>query len=342
MPRKPDPGSGVNVTRDFVALPKAEVHVHLEGCFEIEDIVRLAEANDEPLPRPRDQLLDPGGGLTAFLQLLDWICGLVRTNEQLATAAYNFSRRMAASGVGYADVIVNPTHWGHWHRDIPGMIAALDVGFAAAERDGLAPAGLCLSLLRTQSAEDSIELVSILTSLRHPRVVALSIDGNESAAGRTGPRFAEAFRRAGEAGLKRTVHAGESSGADGVWDAVLFLGADRIDHGIRAVEDEKLVALLAERQIPLGVCPSSNLTLGLYRTLADHPIEKLRRAGVPVSINTDDPALLGLRLENEYARCAEAFHWSDDDIRDVARTSIAASFSSPHVKRKLETALAAW
>jgi adenosine deaminase len=330
------------VNRDFVALPKAEVHIHLEGCFEIDDIVRLAEANNEPLPRPRDRLLHAGGGLTGFLQFLDWICGLVRTTEQLAQAAYSFSRRMAASGVGYADVIVNPTHWGHWRRDIPGMIAALDAGFAAAERDGLPPSGLCISLLRSQSAEESIELVSIICSLRQPRVVALSIDGNESAAGRTGPRFAEAFQRAGEAGLKRTVHAGESSGADGVWDAVQLLGADRIDHGIRAVEDEKLMAFLAERRIPLGVCPSSNVTLGLYRTLADHPIEKLRRAGVPVSINTDDPALLGLRLENEYARCAEAFAWSDDEIRNIAQTSIAASFALPEVKRRLGTALAAW
>jgi len=100
------------------------------------------------------------------------------------------------------------------------MIAGLDAGFASAEKDGLPPAGLCISLLRTQSAEEAIELVTSLTALRHPRVTALSIDGNETAAGRTGPRFAEAFRRAGVAGLKRTVHAGESSDASGVWDAV--------------------------------------------------------------------------------------------------------------------------
>lgn len=330
------------MTRDFIALPKAEVHIHLEGCFEVDDIVSLAEAAGEPLPRPAERLLEFETGLSEFLRFLDWICGLVRTREQLVALAYGFSRRMWASGAGYADVIINPTHWEHWRRRIPALIEALDEGFAEAKRDGFAPVGLCISLLRAQTAEEGIELVETLAALRHPRVVALSIDGNETAAGRTGPRFAEAFRRAGAAGLRRTVHAGESSGPDGVWDAIEMLGADRIDHGVRAIEDPVLVELLAERRIPLGICPSSNVTLGLYKTYAEHPLERLRRAGVPVSINTDDPALLGLKLEQEYARCAEAFGWSDMEIRDVARTSIEASFADAAVKRRLLEALASW
>ena len=140
--------------------------------------------------------------------------------------------------------------------------------------------GLCVSLLRTQSASAAAELVDALVALRHSRVVALSIDGNEAAAGRTGPRFAEAFRRAGAAGLGRTVHAGESSGPEGVRDAIELLGADRIDHGVRAIEDPELVALLADRRIPLGVCPTSNLKLGVCPSIDAHPIDRLRRAGV--------------------------------------------------------------
>lgn len=294
------------------------------------------------MPRPRERLLEWEGGLSGFLQFLDWICGLVRTKEQLAQSAYRFARRMQGSGVRYADVIVNPTHWHHWRHRLPDMIEGLDAGFKAAEQDGLPPAGLCISLLRTQTAAEAIELVELLAARRHPRVVALSIDGNEAAAGRTGPRFSEAFQKAGAAGLKRTVHAGESSGPDGVWDAVELLHADRIDHGIRAIEDARLVALLAERRIPLDVCPASNVTLGLYPTLADHPIEKLRKAGIPVSINTDDPALLGLRLENEYARCADAFHWAAADIREIAQNSVAASFAPPDVKRAVAADIAAW
>jgi adenosine deaminase len=326
----------------YITLPKAEVHVHLEGCFEIDDIVGLARENGVSLPRPRAQLLDFGGGLGAFLEFLDFICGLVRTPAQLAALARRFSERLAANGTRYADLIVNPTHWRHWSQRVPELIDALDAGFAGAEQDGLPEVRLCISLLRTQSADEAIKLVELLAALRHPRVVALSIDGNEAAAGRTGTRFAEAFRRAGAAGLKRTVHAGESSGPEGVRDALELLGADRIDHGVRAVEDPALVALLAERQIPLGICPSSNVTLGLYPGLAAHPIDRLRRAGVPVSVNTDDPALLGVTLAGEYESCAKAFDWSADDVRSIARTSIEASFAPAATKRDLLAELAAW
>jgi adenosine deaminase len=323
------------------ALPKAEVHVHLEGCFEAALLEQWARKFGEPMPRPRDSLFR-FEGLADFLHFLDWACGLVRTREELAEAAYAFSQRLAASGAGYGDLIFNPTHWKPWHGRLPEMIDALDAGFRAAEQDGLPPVGLCVSLLRTQSAEAAAELVEILVKLRHPRVVSLSIDGNEAATGRTGPRFAEAFRRAGAAGLKRTVHAGESSGPEGVRDAIELLGADRIDHGVRAIEDPSVVALLVDRRIALGVCPTSNLKLGVVASIERHPIDRLRHAGVAVSVNTDDPALLETSLEREYALCRETFEWSDDDVRSVAHTSIDASFANDDVKTRLRDALSRW
>jgi adenosine deaminase len=322
-------------------LPKAEIHVHLEGCLEAAMLERWAAQADVAMPRPRERLLQ-FEGLADFLHFLDWACTLAATRERLAELAYGFCRRLAASGAGYADLIVNPTHWRAWQGRLPAMIDALDGGFRAAREDGLPEVGLCISLLRTQSADAAAELVDTLIALRHPRVVALSIDGNEAAAGRTGPRFAEAFRRAGAAGLRRTVHAGESSGPEGVRDAIELLGADRIDHGVRAIEDPELVALLADRRIPLGVCPTSNLKLGVYAAIDEHPIDRLRRAGVAVSINTDDPVLLGASLEGEYAMCSQAFGWSDDDLRALARNSIGASFANADVKAGLLEALARW
>jgi adenosine deaminase len=328
-------------TQRLQTLPKAEVHVHLEGCFEAALLEQWARKFGEPMPRPRESLFGLEG-LADFLHFLDWACGLVRTREELSQAAYAFSQRLAGSGAGYGDLIFNPTHWKPWHKRLPQMIDALDAGFRAAEQDGLPPVGLCVSLLRTQSADAAAELVDLLVQLRHPRVVALSIDGNEAAAGRTGPRFAEAFRRAGAAGLKRTVHAGESSGPEGVRDAIELLGADRIDHGIRAIEDPKVVALLVERRIALGVCPTSNLKLGVVASVAQHPIERLRQAGVAVSVNTDDPALLDTSRVREYALCRETFDWSDDDVWSVARTSIDASFANDDVKTRLRDALSCW
>ena len=323
------------------ALPKAEVHAHLEGCFEPSVLEQWATQAGVPMPRPRDQLLR-FEGLADFLHFLDWACGLASTSERLAELSYGFSRRLADNGAGYADVIVNPTHWTAWHGRLPAMIGAIDAGFAAAEQDGLPSVGLCVSLLRTQSSSGAAELVELLVALRHPRVVALSIDGNEAAAGRTGPRFAQAFRRAGAAGLRRTVHAGESSGPEGVRDAIELLGADRIDHGVRAIEDPELVALLAHRRIPLGICPTSNPTLGVYPSIEDHPIDRLRRAGVVVSINTDDPVLLEASLVGEYALCSQAFGWSDEVLRSLARNSIDASFANADIKAGLIRALSSW
>src|SRR5205085_10708581 len=138
--------------------------------------------------------------------------------------------------------------------------------------------------LRQQSSSEAVELVEWLVARRHPRIVALSIDGNEAAAGRTGPRFAEAFRTAARAGLHRTVHAGESSGPEGVRDALEFLLAERIDHGVRAIESPELVARLAEAHTPLDICPGSNVQPGLYPDRPSHPLDRLRRARVPVPI----------------------------------------------------------
>jgi adenosine deaminase len=327
--------------RALRALPKAEVHVHLEGCFESEQVERLARAAGVSLPRPPERLFEIEG-LAGFLDFLDWVCCLVTTPEQLARAAYAFCQREAAGGVGYADVIVNPTHWASWRTRIDDMIDALDQGFTEAEQDGLPPAGLCVSLLRLQSASEAAELVERLLERRHPRVVALSIDGDEVAAGRTGPRFAEAFQRAAARGLHRTVHAGESSGPEGVRDAIDLLLAERIDHGVRSVEDPDLTRELADRRIALGVCPTSNVALGLYPDLSGHPLEELRRAGVRVSVNTDDPTFLGTSIDREYAAAAAAFDWEADTVRAVARTSIEAAFCGDNVRQLMLAALDRW
>jgi adenosine deaminase len=323
------------------SLPKAEVHVHLEGCFEAATLERWAAEAGLAMPRARERLFE-FEGLSDFLHFLDWACGLANTTDRLAQLAYDFCRRLNEDGTGYADVIVNPTHWSAWRGRTKEMIEALDAGFASAERHGLPRVGLCVSLLRTQSAEEAIGLVDQLAAWRSPRVVALSVDGNEAAAGRTGPRFAAAFRKAGQAGFKRTVHAGESSGPEGVRDAIELLGADRIDHGVRAIEHDPVVALLAERGVALGICPTSNLVLKVYGTMDVHPLDRLRRAGVRVSINTDDPSLLGTNLPNEYEVAQRAYGWSDEILRELARTSIEASFADPPTKTRLLADLASW
>jgi adenosine deaminase len=166
-------------------------------------------------------------------------------------------------------------------------------------------------------------------------VVALSVDGDQAAAGRTGRRVAPQFSRARDAGLRTCAHAGESSGPEGVRDAVELLGATRIDHGVRAVEDPSLVAELVARGVPLDICPTSNVRLGVVESIRHHPVEPLRAAGVAVSLNTDDPLLFSTSVVGEYATCASAFGWDRATLAAIARTSIESSFAPPERRREL-------
>ncbi len=310
-------------------LPKAEVHLHLEGCVPPSWVGGGSGTGAAPAFTT----------LGEFLGHLDRSCAQVTRGEQLQHIAQAITARARESGAEHVDVIFNPSHWPAWKRDLGGFVRALDAGLAAGEEEHGVTSALCLSLLRTQPPEDSVGLVDWLLEKRPPRVVALSVDGNEAAAGPTGERFRPLFARARAAGLRTCAHAGESSGPDGVRDAVELLAAERIDHGIRAVEDAALVADLAARGTPLDVCPTSNVRLGVVPSMAAHPVERLRAAGVRVSVNTDDPQLFGTTVAGEYGACAAAFGWDRRILGEIARTSIESCFAPPDRRRELLGAL---
>lgn len=322
----------------YRGLPKAEVHVHLEGCIPPDLLADAAARLGAELPRWTPDL----GELTSFLAHLDASCRLLTEPGQVELLGYRFAQRLSADGTHYADVIINPTHWPAWAGRFEAFVEAFHKGASAAEADGHPPVALCPSLKRDQSGEDAMALVELLASMEHPRVVALSIDGNETTAGPTGERFAPAFARAAEVGLRRCVHAGESSGPNGVRDAIDLLHAERIDHGVRAIEDPSLVAELVERRIPLDVCPSSNRVLGLYPDAKAHPVERLRRAGVAVSVNTDDPQILGITLASEYYATATVHQWSTRTTATVAQTSIDACFAPDALRQAMTERLATY
>ncbi len=320
-----------------LGLPKADVHVHLEGCIPVDLLRRAALAQSAPVP-----VFDNSGGLRGLLDHLDASCALMVDPGMVRELAYRFARRCTWDGIVTADLIVNPTHWPSWSGRLEAFVDALDQGFVEAEADGHPRVRLLPSLRRDQSAGDALDLVDTLIGLAHPRVVGLSIDGDEAVVGPTAEQFAPAFERAAEAGLHRAVHAGESSGPGGVRDALDLLLAERIDHGVRAVEDPDVVAELAERRIPLDVCPMSNVVAGLHPNLHAHPVDQLRRAGVRVALGTDDPELLGTDLTHEYHATSAAHGWDHETAAAVARTSIEASFASDVLKAELVARLDAY
>lgn len=313
-------------------LPKIELHVHLEGTFNPARIRELAARAGERLPRPAEEMYVTTN-LAEFLVALDWVCGLVRDTETASEQAATFAHRLAAQGVVYAEVIVNPTHWAG--VDTPDLLAAVADGFERAHDDGGADCRLLPSILRAQSAGDALALVETILKLDHPRIIGLSIDGNEEAEGPgSSRRFVEAYDLARSSGLGATAHAGESSGPDGVRDALDLLGVSRIDHGVRSIDDPALVARLRDDQITLDVCLSSNCHL-VYPSIDDHPIRALTAAGVPITINTDDPDTLRVTLASELALAAGHLRWDVGELVESQRRAVRASFAPEERKAEL-------
>lgn len=322
------------ITAEWVrALPKAQTHVHVEGCIPMSVVEPAAlAAGDAELASGPPAL---SGGLGPFLGHLDRVCRLMTEPAQLEAIALHIARTARDQGALRTEAIVNPTHWPSWADRLGDFVDAFDRGFARAEAEGCPPVFLSISAKRTQTTEQALAIAQWIVDARHPRVVALSIDGNEAASGRTGERFAPAFELARDNGIHRCVHAGESSGPEGVIDALDLLHAERIDHGVRSIEDDALVARLAGERIPLGICLTSNLTLGVAETIAAHPAPALFAAGVAVTLNTDDPELFGSDLVSEYLLAATSFGWGRAQLGELARNSITATFAPDAEKARM-------
>lgn len=322
------------MTAFLTRLPKIELHVHLESTMPGELLERFAAEQGRSLPRPAAELYHCSAeDLSDFLSFLDKICSYVGTQADLAEVAERFSRESRRENILYTETILNPTHWPQF--TVPQIIAAVTEGFDRGQAAGGADCRFTLSLSRTQTAGEAMTLVEEMIRCRTPRLVGLSIDGNEALAGRTGERFAPAFAAAGAAGFGRTVHAGESSGPEGVRDALDLLGADRLDHGVRGAEDPALLERLAAERVPLNVCLTSNLTL-LYREAAEHPLKQLLDAGAVVTLNRDDPTFLGgLTLTEELRRAAEFAGMSRAELVECQMAAARAAFCGPEERAAL-------
>ena len=311
---------GIETIRSF---PKVELHVHVEACLSAERIAQLAGRFGVPMLRPTRALFDCST-LAEFLEVYEWWCDLLRTTEIAEQLAYDAAKQLSEDGVVYAEVLCGPRYWTHISRE--PLIEALAAGFERAHRDGHTDCGLVPSISREQSPEWAMGLVEWLAASGPGRVVGLGLDGNEALLGRTSPKFTEVYARAHEVGLGRTAHAGESSGPEGVWDALEHLHLDRVDHGVRSIEDPALLEHLATRGITLNVTPTSNVITGLYPDVEHHPVGPLVEAGVPVTINSDDPKAMKVTLSGEFAAVSRSLGWGLADVESATRRAIDAAF----------------
>ena len=310
----------IDVIRVF---PKVELHIHVEACLSAERITELAARFGVPMLRPAESLF-VYSALADFLEVYEWWCDLLRTTEIAEQLAYDAAVQLSEDGIVYAEVLCGPRYWTHLRRE--PLIEALAAGFERAHRDGHADCRLTPSISREQSAEWAMGLVEWLGASGPSRVVGLGLDGNEALLGRTSPKFSEVYARAGDLGFGRTAHAGESSGPEGVWDALEYLHLDRVDHGVRSIEDPALLEHLATGEITLNVTPTSNVITGLYPDVDHHPVGPLIEAGVPVTINSDDPKAMNVTLSGEFAEVSRSLGWSLGDVEAATRRAIDAAF----------------
>jgi adenosine deaminase len=326
--------------RDLRILPKAELHLHLEGSVRIETLRQLADRDGTPLPRGLDGDRWTFAGPMDFIGNYLELCNAFTTLEDFRRIAIECCEDLAATGVRYAEVVFSPgNHSRRLGDDWVGPIEAVLDGFAAGARDHGVSVQLCPDIVRDNGIADAERTVEAAIRFAGRGVVALNCAGSE----RTDVApFAPLFARARDAGLRSVPHAGEWAGPENVRATIEHLRPDRIGHGVRAAEDPALVQALAARTLPLEVCPISNVATGAYLDLAEHPFPMLRDAGVVVTLNSDDPSMFGAWLTEVFIAARDAWELSDQALADIARTGVDASFADDETKASLRSGITTW
>ena len=310
----------------ITGLPKAELHLHIEGTLEPEMMVALAARNRVAIPF---KTVEEVRAAYSFTQLQDFLdiyyagADVLRTEQDFHDLALAYFDRAAADGVVHAEIFFDPQT--HTDRGIPFQVVAdgLLAGMAAAQAKHGMTAQLILCFLRHLD-EDAAFATLKAADPWLDRIAGVGLDSSEM--GHPPEKFARVFAAAGAMGLKRVAHAGEEGPPDYVWQALDMLAIDRLDHGNRALEDPVLMARLARTGMTLTVCPLSNLKLCVVPDMAAHPIDAMLRAGLRATINSDDPAYFGGYIADNYRAAAAGRALSRADLVLLARNSFLGSF----------------
>ncbi len=325
----------MNSAGTIPGIPKAELHVHLEGTARPALIRALAARNGVSLP---DGLLadEDTFAWTDFLDFLatyDLAASVMRTAEDYRDVVYAYLTECAAQGAIYVEFIASPDHARavelpeEEHR--AGLFAGIDDARAAHGIEGR----VIVTAIRNLGVEAAERTAREAAELAHPYVVGFNLAGDE--AGFPPGPFARAFALAHEAGLGCTVHAGEHAGPARIAEALALPGVRRLSHGVRAIEDPALVERLVTEQIVLEVCPTSNVVLGVYPDYASHPFRRLLEAGVSMTLASDDPPYFGASIGGEYEVARSHFGLDDAALLDVTRTALGAGFMDEGTRRIL-------
>lgn len=315
-------------------VQKAELHVHLEGTIHPSVALQLAARHREQIDNLIDGEIYRWTDFTTFLKAYDTVAALVKTPEDYIDVTYDYAMRCAEAGVIYLEISASADHAKRIGCSYPTFIEALDEGLKLAEEKSGIISRLVVVGVRHLGPEKVYQSAQNLHRSPHPRVTGFGMAGDERMHHKKD--FIKAFECAKEAEVGLTVHAGEFDGANSVEDALDHLSVSRIGHGVRAIESPATVERLVREKTVLEVSPGSNVALGLYPTYNDHPIKKLKDAGVKVTINSDDPPFFATSIGHEYTMAAD-MGFSDEEITDMTRTAIEAAFVDEPTRKHLLT-----
>jgi adenosine deaminase len=314
------------------SLPKAELHQHLDGSMRLETAVELAAEAGTPLTldEARRRMVAPARcrDQAELLEYFDLPIALLQTPEALGRVTLELVEDLAADGIRYAEIRWAPRLHLERGLSVDDVIEAVAAGVARAAAtigQRMPLIGLIVTAMRSHPPAANAELARRAAAIGPP-IVGFDLAGPEAAW--PAPPHAIAFAAARDGGLALTAHAGEVPGAEHVRE-VLELGARRVAHGVSAAEDESLLALLRDRDITLDLCPTSNVQAGIVASLAEHPLAAFHRAGISVTISTDDRTVTGLTLTDEMAACAAAMGLTDDELAAIALNAFRRGFAPP-------------
>jgi adenosine deaminase/aminodeoxyfutalosine deaminase len=299
-------------------LPKAELHLHLEGSIEPETLREL----DPRLTLEEIQAQYQYEDFAGFLRSFEWVTRHLTAPEHYAHITRRLLERLDGENVRYAE-ITHSTGVVLWRGQDPGPI--FDAVRRAAAGSGVEVHWI-LDAVRQFGVEHVLEVAEFAATRAGDGVIGFGIGGDETRG--SAKTFEQVYRFARSKGLRLTAHAGETTGPASVWEA-LEIGAERIGHGIRSIEDPVLVRHLRDNGIPLEICITSNLATGVVATLAAHPVRRLFDAGVPLTLNTDDPAMFRTTLSAEYELAAGQLCFSADELGEIAANGFRYGFGAP-------------
>jgi adenosine deaminase len=316
-------------------MPKAELHIHIEGSLEPEMMFELAERNGVALRYASAEEARRAydfGDLQSFLDLYYEGMQVLLHEQDFYDLTWSYLQKVSEQNVRHAEIFFDPQ--AHTGREVPfeTVISGIHRALVDAERQLSISSKLIMCFLRHLSAKEAMETLDYSLPFRE-RIVGVGRDSSEI--GHPPRDFKTVFDRAREDGLLTVAHAGEEGPPEYIWQALDDLKVSRIDHGVRCMEDPKLVERLREEQVPLTVCPLSNVKLRVFNTIQDHNLKRMLDFGLRVTLNSDDPAYFGGYVDENFYAAQEGLHLSRDDVYELTKNSFEASFLDVESKQRL-------